>query len=264
MDENAMSNIISALIGKNDLGGGSSSWVILLLFIVLMGGGSMWGVNGNRGNVATQSDVFAAQTANSNADAIREVNGNITQLGYAGLQQANAINQNVSQQGFNVQSGVMQGNNALQMSVLGTGNNLQQAINNQGFGIQSAITNQGFGMQKQVADTGNNIMMGMTAGNNAIIAGLNENRFTLAQEECASRATSTANTQKILDKLCDMQSQNQEQRIYDLQVQNQALQLQINNAAQTAQIISAVRPYPQPAYPVSSPYAVYTGGLAIS
>ena len=237
MDESAMGNILGALIDKqgDNFGGSGGSLLIILLVMMMAWGGNGWGGN-NRPmgptGLATKDDVYASMAIQNNADAVREVGANVTNLGYTGLQQSNAINQNVSQQGADTRLAICQ-----------SGNNLQQAI----------------------SGTGNNLLMGITTGNNAIIQGLNENRFTLAQEECASRATSTANTQKILDKLCDMQSAAQEQRINDLQVRNQALELQMGNIMQTGNIISALRPYPQPSYIVSSPYVgVGTGGIAIS
>ena len=237
MDESAMGNILGALIDKqgDNFGGSGGSLLIILLVMMMAWGGNGWGGN-NRPmgptGLATKDDVYASMAIQNNADAVREVGANVTNLGYTGLQQSNTINQNVSQQGADT---------------------------------RLAICQSGNGVQKQVSDTGNNLLMGITTGNNAIIQGLNENRFTLAQEECASRATSTANTQKILDKLCDMQSAAQAQRINDLQVRNQALELQMGNIMQTGNIISALRPYPQPSYIVSSPYVgVGTGGIAIS
>lgn len=57
----------------------------------------------------------------------------------------------------------------------------------------------------------------------------------------------TANTQRIVD----MMTQNELQRLRE---QNNALTLQVSQAAQTTAIINAVRPTPTPAYPVCSPY----------
>lgn len=79
-------------------------------------------------------------------------------------------------------------------------------------------------------------------------------RYQMAQDTCAITTNATANTQHILDKLCAMEAAAKDQRISDLQLQLQAAQLQLGNAAQTQNIISQVRPFPVPAYPVSSPY----------
>ena len=56
----------------------------------------------------------------------------------------------------------------------------------------------------------------------------------------------TANTQRIVD----MMTANEMQRLRE---QNNALTLQVSQAAQSTAIINAVRPTPTPAYPVCSP-----------
>lgn len=102
-------------------------------------------------------------------------------------------------------------------------------------------------------------------------------KYTIATEACADRAavtdalrdviaSNTANTQAILDKLC-------QQEIDALKAQNQQLQMQsylaslaasqnaqtgqilTDNAAQTAELIRALNPTPVPAYVVANPYA---------
>lgn len=62
----------------------------------------------------------------------------------------------------------------------------------------------------------------------------------------------TANTQRIVD----MMTANEMQRLRE---QNNALTLQVSQAAQSTAIINAVRPTPTPAYPVCSPYEVFSG-----
>lgn len=106
-------------------------------------------------------------------------------------------------------------------------------------------------------------------------AGLADLKYTIATEACADRsavssalqdviASNTANTQAILDKLC-------QQEIDALKAQNQQLQMQnylaslaasqnaqtgqilTDNAAQTTALIRALSPTPIPAYIVSNP-----------
>ncbi|MGN1327683.1 MAG: hypothetical protein ACI4VQ_06400 [Clostridia bacterium] len=64
---------------------------------------------------------------------------------------------------------------------------------------------------------------------------------------CDLRAEGIANTQKILDKLC-------ENEINQLRTDLQSAQLQISQLSQTANITNTLRPYPQPAYITCSPY----------
>ena len=106
-------------------------------------------------------------------------------------------------------------------------------------------------------------------------------KYTVATEACADRsaisdalkdviASNTANTQAILDKLC-------EQEIEALKAQNQQLQMQgylaslaasqnqqtgqilNDNTAQTNALLRALNPTPVPAYIVSNPYGCNCG-----
>ena len=131
-----------------------------------------------------------------------------------------------------------------------------------GFYAQNTTMLQGFnGMQRDLCQ-----------GFAAVNAGINENRFAQqqcccetnrnidavryenAQNTCAITTNATGNTQKILDKLCQMEANAKDQRIADLTASLQAANGQISQLSQTANIINAVRPFPIPAYQVQSPY----------
>lgn len=131
-----------------------------------------------------------------------------------------------------------------------------------GFYAQNTTMLQGFnGMQRDLCQ-----------GFAAINAGINENRFAQqqcccetnrnidavryenAQNTCAITTNATGNTQRILDKLCQMEANAKDQRIADLTASLQAANGQISQLSQTANIINAVRPFPIPAYQVQSPY----------
>lgn len=75
----------------------------------------------------------------------------------------------------------------------------------------------------------------------------------LAQCCCDLKTEGIANTQKILDKLC-------ENEINQLRTDLQSAQLQISQLSQTASITNTLRPFPQPAYITCSPYQSYNFG----
>ena len=131
-----------------------------------------------------------------------------------------------------------------------------------GFYAQNTTMLQGFnGMQRDLCQ-----------GFAAVNAGINENRFAqqqcccdnlraldnvryeAAQNTCAITTNATGNTQRILDKLCQMEANAKDQRIADLTASLQAANGQISQLSQTANIINAVIPRPVPAYNVQSPY----------
>jgi hypothetical protein len=71
-------------------------------------------------------------------------------------------------------------------------------------------------------------------------------RYENAQNTCSIITAANANTQKILDKMCETE-------VNSLRTDLQSAQLALSNAAQTTSIINAVRPYPV----MSVPFAAY-------
>ena len=100
-------------------------------------------------------------------------------------------------------------------------------------------------------------------------------KYTVATEACADRAAisdalrtviseNNANTQKILDRMCQQEIDNLKAANIALQNQNnmlnlaasqtqQTAQLIADNTAQTQYIVNRVAPYPIPAYTVANP-----------
>ena len=79
-------------------------------------------------------------------------------------------------------------------------------------------------------------------------------RYESSQNTCAITTNATANTQRILDKLCDMEAAAKDQRIADLTAGLQTANFQLSQQAQSANIINTLRPTPIPAYITCSPY----------
>ena len=135
----------------------------------------------------------------------------------------------------------------------------------QAFNAQTAVTAGLTGLQSQLANC--------CCENRAATADL---KYTVATEACADRSAisnalrdvleaNNANTQRILDTLCQDKIDAKNEKIAELQSQvnmqnlaaSQAAQtaaLVADNTAQTQYIVNRVAPYPIPAYPVSSPY----------
>lgn len=79
-------------------------------------------------------------------------------------------------------------------------------------------------------------------------------RYENAQNTCNIINSASNDTQRILDKLCQMESNAKDQRINSLQLELQSATNQLSNLAQTASIVSQVRPTPVPAFVVGNPY----------
>ena len=249
MDENGISNILSALIKRGDDmnmgGGGSLIWLIAFLFMFGSFGIGGRGFGGNPPippNVATQADVFGstawqatqnsiegigndvrANTASINALGYNalEQSANIREAigtsDYRSLEQTNSINQNISQQGADSRLQACQNTNA----------------------ITNGLANLGY-------------VVGM--GQKDISREIEQSRFDSAQQTCTITTTDTANTQKVLDAICDLKADMQATRINEQAAQIANLQGQVANQNLAQTVINTLRPvYPGVNYG-------YTGG----
>lgn len=244
--------------GGFGFGDGNGWWVILLL--ILFGGfGNGWGFGGGGGmfpymmGTNTNNDVQRGFDQSAIITGITGVNNAVTS-GFGNVQTALCS-------GFaGVNAGIANGFAQSEIAA----NARQIADMNQSFANQTA-TLQGFnGVQNQLSNC--------CCENRASIADL---KYTVAQEACADRnaisnalrdviTATQAQTQTILDKMC-------QQEIDNLKSQNIALQNQVNmqalaasqaaqtaalvndNNLQTQYIVNRVAPYPIPSYTVANP-----------
>lgn len=84
-----------------------------------------------------------------------------------------------------------------------------------------------------------------------------QSQMQLAQCCCDLKAESLANTQKILDKMCETEINTLRDRLADRDRDLQTAYNQISQVSQTNSIINQLRPYPIPAYVTASPYTGY-------
>lgn len=128
-------------------------------------------------------------------------------------------------------------------------NSATNTIVGQGQRLGEAIAQVGFNAQQCCCETNRNI---------------DNVRYEMSKNTCDITTNATANTQKILDRLCQMEANAKDNTIAQLRSDLQAAQLTLGNNAQTQALIGALKPYPQPAYVVSSPYATsYNAGTTI-
>lgn len=239
-------------------GFGDGAWWIIILFLFAMNGG--WGNGfGNgmmpwmMGQQNTGNEVQRGFDQQSVMNGITGLNNAVTN-GFGNVQTALC-------NGF---AGVNQGvaNGFAQAEI--AANSRQMADMNQNFALQTAMM-QGFNsMQSAQANC--------CCENRLATAGLNT---TIAQEAANTRAAGAANTQAILDKLCQLEldgvKQNYENRIAGMQnaldqarADNQSLRFAASQGAQTAQILANneaqtsaleqyLAPVPRPAYVVQNP-----------
>lgn len=208
--------------------GGDGWWILLLLLFAGgwgngngFGGGYGGGAGGNAlypwmNQAEITSDGFRDQMMNNNVTSIRDAVGNLsTQIcnGFGDVQMALC-------NGF---AGVEQGANTRQMANM-----------NQAFAAQTAM-NQGFNnVQSQLAQCCCENRLGTA-----------DLKYTIATENCADRqavndgirdilTNQTANTQRILDQLCNDKIDAKNEKIADLERQLTMANLAASQTAQNA------------------------------
>lgn len=221
-NESVLGSVLGSLINnKGDAFGsnGGGMFLIVLLFLCFGGGFGGWGNNRPMGptGLATKDDVYAATAYEQQAGATANLTQDVNALGYRNLEQFGALNQNISQQGADTRLGMCQSTNAVT-------NGLAQV----GYAV-------GMGQQ-------------------AISREIEQNRYDNAVQTCNITTNSTANTQKILDALCNLKSDMQATRINEQAATIATLQSQISNQQLASNIVNQVRPFPAPAYITASPY----------
>jgi hypothetical protein len=230
--------------GFGDFGGG---WWILILFILLGG----WN-NGFGGGFGGNNDFFPWMNQSNQISS-----------GFANQANGMAIN--------GLQSAITSGFGDVQTALCGGFAGVNAGIAN-GFAQAEIAAN-----SRQMADMNQNFAMqsalqGCCCENRAGLADL---KYTIATENCADRAavsdalanviaSNTANTQRILDKLCQQEIDALKDRNIELQNRVNMLNMTASQTAQTAQliadntmqtqyIVNRVAPYPIPSYTVANP-----------
>lgn len=255
---------------------GNGAWWIIILFLFCFNGG-MWG-NGGWGGGANNAGLQGALTRadlcqdmnfqglengvrgvqqglcdgfyamnTSVLNGFHGVDNAVCTLGYQTEQAVNGVNTNLMQ-GFNAtQLAMMQGQNALQAQLADCCCTTKGAIKDAQFANQVGQN----AIQTQLADCC------CTLGRE-IERGFADTAYRMATDTCAiqtSMANNTrdiidsqnAGTRAILDYLC-------QEKIADLQSENQTLRLAASQQAQNNYLIDQLKPCPSPAYLVCNPY----------
>lgn len=231
-----------------------------LLQGAIMGGNSM--LNSAIRETAGDTKLTICQ-GNSALQAIVQGTGNNIQN--AIYQTANDTQRQIQGVGFGIQNTLLQTANATQRDIQSTSCETQREIQAMNGENRLAICQATNAVQSAVNENGNRIVNGITGLGFLTQQKGDEIKFELAKATNAITSSETANTQKVLDKLCMMEANMQASKIQELQIANQALMLsnqvkeiQAGQIASTGYIINQIRPYPVPAYTVSSPYGTST------
>lgn len=202
--------------GYGDGFGYGGAWFMWIFVIFALMGG--WGGNwGNRGYDAAFTNGTFTRGEIADGFANQETHNGIR-----------AIQNGLSDGFYAVNTGLLQGFNGIQRDLC------------QGFSaVNAGIAENRFAAQSCCCETNRNI---------------DNVRYEAAQNTCAITTNATSNTQKILDKLCQMESNAKDAQIADLREKLAVSNLQVSQQVQNAALINTLRPFPQPAYITASPY----------
>ena len=253
--------------GGNGFGGGfGNDWGWIILLLLFAGGG--WGMGGFGGGfggfggydfpwLLTGQQNINSNTNNGFRDAM--INDNIT----------------------SVRDGIADISTQLCGGFAGTTaavTNAQNAISQQMYANQIADLNRSFDAQTASTQGMNAIQAQIAQCCCNQSANTQDVKYTIATEACANRATSTANTQAILDKLCQLeldgvkaQVDAKNDRILELQNQLNMATLRESQTAQNAfiaqgfsdevdQLYNRLNNCPVPSTPVYGRTPIFTCG----
>lgn len=205
--------------GANGGWGGNNCFVWIILLFALMGGG--FGGWGNRGDVASTRDVYASNDFQSLRTAVNNLGSGLADLGYA-------LNTGILNGFSNTQRDIANGTYVIDKAITDTRYVLGNAINENRFAAQN--------------------------GFNGVDRNIDAVRYENAMNTCKITTTDTENTQRILDKLGQME-------FNAMKNENENLRMALANERninvqymQTRDIIGAVRPFPIPSFTVGNPY----------
>ena len=204
--------------GYGGWGDGCGMWFMWIIVIFALMGGWSNGF-GNRGADAAATFANGAMTRNEITNGFN--------------------NQDVMNSLRGIQNGLCDGFYAQNTTMLNGFNGIQRDMCQGYAAINANINDAKFAAQSCCCETNRNI--------DAV-------RYENAHNTCAITTNATQNTQRVLDKLCQMESNAKDMRIADLTATLQAANFQLSQLSQTANIINTVRPFPVPAYQVQSPY----------
>lgn len=213
--------------GNGGMFGGDWFWGIILLAMLWGNGGWGGGFGGGNGvqGALTRGDLCSEFSFNDLQNGVRNVNDSVN-VGFSNL------NSTICHQQYDTA-----------MLINGVNTNIMQGFH----GVDNSVCTLGYQQQAGFNALSNQIAS-CCCGIERAIDGVNYKAATNTRDIIESQ---NANTRAILDYLC-------QEKISDLQAENQNLKLAASQAAQNAYLVDQLRPCPQPAYLTCNPFTGQT------
>jgi len=222
MPDYSLADIAAATNNGDGFGDGNGCWWLLILFALLGG----FGNNGyGNGGYAGGNELYPWVNQSENVN--NGFRDQMLQSGIQGIQQGiNGLSTQLCNASNDVQVGMLNGFNSVNLGMLNGFNTIEQGANAR----QMADMQQAF-----------NAQMATQQGFNGVQGQLATQTATILAENCADRAalsdgvrdiiaSNTAQTQTIIDKLCQLELDGYKRQVDDERRQNLNLQNQLNMA----------------------------------
>ncbi len=239
VDPNLMAMLTNGSKNQDAWGGGGMWWIWVIIMFWLWGGN---GRNGMFGNGAADGIPNQLNNDFGREVLLQAINGNgqaLSQLATTLNCDVNALQGAINQVQSSIQSvgnqvgmSGQQIINAIQSGNCQLGNQLAQCCCD----LRTAITTQGYEGQLRTVQQTQDIVQNVTSNANVLAAKID------------------AQTQIINDRFCQLEMREMQNKIDALRQENNQLALAASQQAQTANIVSQIRPCPTPAYVVPNPF----------
>lgn len=258
-----------AMLGNNNglFGGNGGMWWIFIIVLFWMWGGGFGGFGRNNSNTNADFARLAAmgnqnnntdllmQAINGNKDAINTLSTNLNcdvkSIDNALCSIQNAIGKVGGEVGYSAER-VINAVNAGDCNVI-------KAISDCCCTTQRSIDSVNLNLTQMNADNRLSICQQTNTLQNTITTGFNNLMSDNAAKFNIIGAKIDAQTQIINDKFCQLEMREMQNKIDSLREDKAALQLSASQQAQTANIVSQIRPCPVPAYLTCNPYGCNGG-----
>lgn len=237
-------------------GGDWSAWIVVFLIFAMFGwGGNGFGGFGGNGasSALTRSDLCQDMNFQALEGSVRGVQQGLCDGFYA--QNTNMLNgfgslQNGVNQGFaGLNSAIITNGYETRNAVSGIGNQMQQCccdIREGISGVNYNIASNTNAIQHQISDC-------CCETQRQIERGFCDTNYNMATNTTAIVQNAHNDTDRILGKLNEMESARQQEKISQLQTENQRLRFDISQQAQNAYLVNTLNPPATPSYIVCNP-----------
>lgn len=259
VDPNLMAMLTNASRNQDAWGGGCWwIWIILMFWL--------WGGNRN-GFGYGAADGIPNQLNNDFGREVllQAINGNgvaLSQLATTLNCDVNALQTAIS----NVQSSIQSVGNQVGLSSQQIINSIQSGYCQIGSqlaqcccDIKDSITRANYENQISNLNQTNTLQSSINTVNTSVERGFSATAYETANQTCEIKNAIAAQSQMINDKFCQLEMREMQNKIDALRQENNQLALAASQQAQTANIVSQIKPCPTPAYLVANPYSCNCG-----